>query len=298
MISLVGQVQSRAAYVLFYRRRRQAQQDPPHLVNQLLEQRQLHLELKQQQQQQQQQQAEAAAAAAALAHQAAPCTNDAVLAAAMEEDVPAVPIGVSAAAPVAMSDTAADVTLLSPAGTAAADAGAAAAGVDVWGSPSPRVPVLGSSPAAARAAGMFVDEAVPMSSSQPGSPVPALPHFNTASRLAAAQRHAADTTSTSSGDSHRRLHQAGEDGDSSDGGSSSKPRGLGTGQRQQQQQQLEQELEDANKLAALQVVPAAGRSSSGGINRSSSTGVSAGGVIMRRADQSISVDADMIDRDA
>ncbi|WIA28861.1 hypothetical protein OEZ86_011387 [Tetradesmus obliquus] len=103
-------VQSRAAYVLFYRRRQQVQADSPSLVDDLLQQRQQHMEQKRLQQQEQRVQDDAAAAAAAAATAvgdlepvlAPPQSPVAADVAAMDMDAPAgdaaVPLGSSPAA--------------------------------------------------------------------------------------------------------------------------------------------------------------------------------------------------------
>lgn len=218
------QVQSRAAYLLFYRRRAQAQQDPADLVPQLLEQRQQHLAAKEAAAQQAAEQ-EAAAAHYAAARAAAGCGG---------------PVAAAAAGPSAMDADGPDVMVVDTDATAAAEGtgpGLVISSLDTtqegWGSPA-----LGTPAGAAAAAGGGIGGALlGMNSPAPAPPAQAGRFRTGPSRRMGAVDDSSDTSTS--------LRNTGlEEGDSSDG-SSSRPRLRPGGQQRQREAAEAQAAADA-----------------------------------------------------
>lgn len=228
------QVQSRAAYLLFYRRRAQAQQDPADLVPQLLEQRQQHLAAKEAAAQQAAEQ-EAAAAHDAAARAAAGCGSAA-----------------AAAGPSAMDADGPDVMAVDTDATAAAEStcpGLVISPLDTtqegWGSPALGTP---AGPAAAAAGEGIGGALLGMNSPAPAPPAQAGGYRTGPSRRVGAVDDSSDTSTS--------LRNPGlEEGDSSDG-SSSRPRHRpGVQQRQREAAEAQAAAEAVDSWGPLQGGP-------------------------------------------
>lgn len=263
------QVQSRAAYLLFYRQRAAAAADPPDLVPQLLEARQQHLAAK-----------EAAAAAAAEAEQqaaAAAVAAGGLVAVDGDGGLEAMAVDGEPASPTAAaSGFVQGLALIPAAGSPAPDEG--------WASP-----VLGTPAGAAAGEGLLGGVGSPAPA--PPAPAPVQPGGG-AGRAGSGRRMGGVEDSSDTSTSLRNTGGL-EEGDSSDG-SSSRPRVRGAGlvQRQREAAAAQEAAEAVDSWGPLQ----------GGVGGGSGGAAAARGEqpqlrTSRQSDQDVG-DADMADRDA